>query len=553
MARFLLSVLVTLVLVGVTREASAQPFGVRTSHFANPATSIAIGWNSDGATDAVVRYGADPSALTMEATADSFAMGGDLATGYTARLTGLSPDTVYHYQVGSAGRFHPSSGAFSFRTFAEDPCAGFRFIVIGDNRADLDGMGPNPLWSNILEEALDEMPDLFVNTGDMVKNGEDTGEWANFIDASEPLSANVASIFTMGNHDEDDVNGDMAIYNRLFELGRNSRTDTEDYYSVDIGPIHFISLNTQFSRPGTTEMDEMVAWLEEDLMATSQPWKVAFFHKSMYSRGNHATGEEDNGALNLAFIPLFDRFDVDLVFSGHSHDYERYVPSTGVDSAFGGSGRAFPLGDASAVGGMATLPDGTVGTTYIVTGGAGAFTAPVADTGCLGCVPFPIPGVCDCDTDVLDMDMDGNIIFDGRHNYVIVDVDADELRIDVIATRTGGGSGSSIDTFTVVKSDFPTAICGTVPPPMDGGVPLPDGGAPDGGVTDSGAPTGDSSVPRTDSGSPTMDSGVDAGTRPTPGTSSGGCGCRVTGAPTSAGAMSTLALGLLVTWRRRRR
>jgi hypothetical protein len=263
-----------------------------------------------------VVLGVTPEALdhTIAAT-ETFALGGALGTSFTARVSGLAPRTTHYYRVGADGADHPPAGTdpFSFHTLSADPCASFRVTVIGDNRADLDGRGPNAIWDDILGEAMMMRPDLLVNTGDMVKNGDNPEEWSNFIDASEAGFALVPSILTMGNHDEDDANGDVALYNQLFELPRNSETGTEDYYSIDAGPVHFVSLNTQFTRPDT-ELDPMVAWLESDLSATAQPWIVVFFHKAIYSRGNHSTGEEDDGAINRALVPVFDAHDVDLVF-----------------------------------------------------------------------------------------------------------------------------------------------------------------------------------------------------------------------------------------------
>jgi MYXO-CTERM domain-containing protein len=530
--------------------ASAQPFGTRLSYDGDPTTSIAVGWSSPSTADTQVVIGTAPDALSRTVTAsETFAVGGDLQNAFTAHVDGLTPGTVYHYRVGGAGgTFHPPAGSppFSFRTLPADRCTSFRVMVIGDNRADLDGLGPNPIWREILDEALLEMPDVFVNTGDMVKNGDDPDEWAGFFDASERGLAAVPSLTTMGNHDDDDVDGDGAIYNRAFGLPRNSETATEDYYSLDVGPIHFVSLNTQYL--SGTQLTQMTGWLDADLGATTQPYKIVFFHKAVYSRGNHHTGEERGGALNQAVVPVLDRHAVDLVFNGHSHDYERFAPSRGLDSSFGGPGRTFPVGDGAAVAGMTMLPDGDTATTYIVTGGAGAFVAPTPDVTCLGCRPFPIPGVCSCDTDVLDTDVDGTVMFDGRHNYVVLDVDGPEIRVRVHVTRAGNiGGGRTVDSFTLADSAWDGSVCGTGPPPdPDGGVPGLDGGTSPG--VDAGRDSGTSSPDTGPSG------GVDSGPSPPPtdGSDDGGCGCRAT-APGSIPAPVLVAVALLALLVRRRR
>ena len=66
-----------------------------------------------------------------------------------------------------------------------------------------------------------------------------------------------------------------------------------------------------------------MAWLEADLAATSQPWKVAFFHRSPYSSGAEHGSDL---AVRSAFGPMFEKHGVQLVLSAHEHDYERLVP-----------------------------------------------------------------------------------------------------------------------------------------------------------------------------------------------------------------------------------
>lgn len=526
--------------------AAAQPFGVRLTHHDDPARSVAVGWNSPDNGDDEVHIGTAPGALDRVVTAaDTHAIGDELATAFTARIDGLEPDTEYFYRVGNDGALHPAGEPFSFRTLPVDRCAPFRMVVIGDNRPDQDlvDTGPNPLWSRILEEALAETPQLFINTGDMVYDGSQKKQWADFIETSESGFAHVASIMTMGNHDEDDVNGDGAIYNRLFELPRNTRTATEDYYSTDVGPVHLVSLNTQFVRPGTTERDEMLEWLRADLAATRQPWKIVFFHKAVYTRGNHHTGEEHDGAINAALTPIFDEYDVDLVLNGHSHDYERYAPTVGFDEAFGGTGRTFPAGIGSDLAAMTSLPDGRTGTSYIVTGGAGALTTAgipgtdfCMDLACTYCLPL----VNMCDEDVLAKDREGTVMFSGLHNYLILDVDGPTLTGEAWATVAGnsGRGGKTLDRFTISHSDWSDGFCGTGPTPgEDAGVPGFDAGVPPN--HDAGGATGAGDAGR---------GGADA----TAGSDDGGCGCHVPGHRSHLPVpLGLLGLLLLVLWRRR--
>src|SRR5688500_14359926 len=131
-------------IVAAATPASAAPRGVRLTYAGNPATTMAVSWNSDAAGDDQVIYGTSPGDLNLSQTAQqSFAIGAELGTAFSAELGGLQPATTYHYRVGSAGNYHPPVGEapFSFTTRSDDPCTPFTFILIGDNRADTDGVG----------------------------------------------------------------------------------------------------------------------------------------------------------------------------------------------------------------------------------------------------------------------------------------------------------------------------------------------------------------------------------------------------------------------------
>ncbi len=512
-------------------RAAAAPHGVRLTLSGNPATNMAVSWNSDNADDTEIIYGTSSDALTSSLTAQqSFVQGSPLNHAFTVTLTGLDPSTTYHYRVGSAGNYHPAEGEepFSFTTLPADPCTPFTFVLIGDNRADLDGIGPNAIWADILAESLGHDPDFFVNTGDMVKNGNDPVEWAAFIDMSEPGWAYVPSILVSGNHDDYAYNGPDSFFGQLFEFPANSQNDWENYYSVDVGPIHFAALDSNASG---TDFTDMVSWLDGDLSASSLPWKMAVDHHAIYSRGNHFTGEEDNGYLNAALIPVFDAHHIDFVFNGHSHNYERYAPTIGVDSAWGASApeRSFPNGDGAANGPGSTLPDGAVGTTYMVSGGAGALTTELGpfeciDAGCTWCTGINFY----CDQDVLDLDKAGTAIYDGRHNFGVFTVDADRIDVEVWSTTAGlGGDPELIDNFTMWSSDFGD-LCGQGP--VDAGP----------GAIDAASGDDDADI------DPPPDSGGSGNT----GDKAGGCGCDST--PAAPSLLLALGIALLLGWRRRR-
>jgi len=114
------------------------------------------------------------------------------------------------------------------------------------------------------------------------------------------------------------------------------------YFSFDYGQVHFISVDTEVGYPNSPEgpgtpmnggpFGDQLAWLEADLKKAvanraQVPWILVAGHRPYYS----STGESGIwDASRPAFEPLFLQYDVDIVYWGHVHWYERMWP-TGVN------------------------------------------------------------------------------------------------------------------------------------------------------------------------------------------------------------------------------
>jgi hypothetical protein len=113
------------------------------------------------------------------------------------------------------------------------------------------------------------------------------------------------------------------------------------YYSFDIGAWHIVGLNSEIDVSATSAQ---LAWLKNDLAANRTQCTLAYWHEPRWSSGNHG----NNTFVSALWQTLYDN-NVDLVFNGHDHDYERFAPQnpSGVaDSARGI--REFVIGTAGA-------------------------------------------------------------------------------------------------------------------------------------------------------------------------------------------------------------
>ena len=75
-------------------------------------------------------------------------------------------------------------------------------------------------------------------------------------------------------------------------------------------------------------------WLDDELAASVNQWKVVLLHHPLYSSGRHGS---TYGAREL-LEPILRRHHVDLVLAGHDHDYERTHPLHGITHVVSGGG-----------------------------------------------------------------------------------------------------------------------------------------------------------------------------------------------------------------------
>ncbi len=290
--------------------------------------------------------------------------------------------------------------AFTVWPRREDPCAPARFVVLGDGRASVDGVGPSAYWAPMLAEAVARAPLFVLNTGDLVKNGEDRAEWDRYLRTLPPWPPVLA---VRGNHDRGPHFADLGMA-------------PADVFALRAGPIALVAFDSE----GTdAEVRARLPRVEAALAAAAEaPFRVVAMHRPVWSRGNH--GSDDRG-LVAALVPLLERHDVALVLSGHDHDYERFCPSLGL----GPSRRCVAATD---------------GVTYVVSGGAATFTVPV-------------PGLSRrVDPAVAVADEAASRIFSAAHHMVEIEAVGGRLVGRAWRTRAGNiGPPGLLDVFEITR------------------------------------------------------------------------------------------------------
>ena len=303
-----------------------------------------------------------------------------------ATVTGLRPDTRYYYSVGGAATAQPNHHFTTTPPRGELPADGtIRLWLLGDsgsaNEVERDGSLSYPgmaeavrdsfLLYNERESAGDDI-DAVVLLGDNAYPAGTDEEWQGaFFEIYPDILSRVQTLPTIGNHEMGVAIFDICLFAKLpncadgpvpMPLGGASNSSdplsydgdgdgpdaegfpyfnifalptqaemggapsgTEQYYSVDIGTVHVIALDSQLSNADAGQRAAMRDWLIDDLMTSNQPWNIVVFHHPAYSKGEHHDSDVEQREIDMreTFAPVFEEYGVDVIYNGHAHSYER--------------------------------------------------------------------------------------------------------------------------------------------------------------------------------------------------------------------------------------
>ena len=200
-----------------------------------------------------------------------------------------------------------------------------RFAVIGDTGS---GTEKQRDVGDMMTKYRALYPFEFVlMMGDNLYGGEAPKDFEKKF--SEPYKAlldnKVKFYATLGNHD-------LPLQVNYENFNMNGK----EYYRFKKGNVAFYSLNSNY-------MDKkQVKWLEDELAKDTSEWKICFFHHPPYSSAK-AHGSDDQ--LREVVEPIFLKYGVNVVLTGHDHVYERIKPQKGIYYFVSGAGGKLRSGD----------------------------------------------------------------------------------------------------------------------------------------------------------------------------------------------------------------
>jgi hypothetical protein len=313
----------------VIGSAIAKPDNIRLTWSENPKTTQTIGWRTDSTiTVGKVRYSKKGQQLaTLSAPPPEV-----LATNvgkihlFTVTLRGLEPGTQYQYHVGDGSEWSATS---FFETEKSEP-GKFDFLIFGDSHEKKPSYA---VWRSTVTKAYQDNPDarFFVSIGDLIYSGKDYVQWQAWFAACKDVVARIPVLPVIGDHEPRGVSSKELwqrpeYFVKLFSVPQNGPKDFKgEVYSFDYGSAHIAVLNSSFTYEFRDPADRQkmiqaeAAWLDADLAATKQPWKIVAYHDASYNLSADRSGVYTK----IHFGPIIDKHHVDIVFNAHDHAMAR--------------------------------------------------------------------------------------------------------------------------------------------------------------------------------------------------------------------------------------
>jgi hypothetical protein len=303
-------------LVGAFRStrylSSEKPDQVMLTWSSDPTSTIDVQWRTDTTVSfGSVQYREKGSDSTMAVAASEFRMedmllmNDHLVNRFTAHLKDLKPGTNYDYRVGTQDVW-PEGQAFT--TASNDNS--FTFIWFGDTHH-------SPEFGKLINAAEKRHPEtaFYSIAGDIVSDGLHRDQWDDIFSFTRNVVNHKPLMSVPGNHDNRGGLGAM-MFRELFSYPVNGPdgVEKEQTYSFEYKNALFLMIDA------TSPIDAQTEWIREKLAGSYARWKFVMFHFPPYS--------SDGGypEIRKKWGTLFDRYHVDLVMSGHVHNYLRTKP-----------------------------------------------------------------------------------------------------------------------------------------------------------------------------------------------------------------------------------
>jgi len=200
-----------------------------------------------------------------------------------------------------------------------------RFLVVGDSGTG--DRAQNDTGAQMWKAHAVFPYEFAIMLGDNLYGSERPQDFAaKFERPYKPmLDAKIQFYAALGNHDDPNQR-----FYKNFGMGG------QRFYTYQKKDVRFFALDSNY-------MDkDQQRWLEDELSKSNSKWKIAYFHHPLYSSGAAHGSELD---LRAIVEPLFMKYNLNVVFAGHEHFYERIKPQKGIYHFTAGGSAKLRSGD----------------------------------------------------------------------------------------------------------------------------------------------------------------------------------------------------------------
>ena len=230
---------------------------------------------------------------------------------------GFEAASVYYYTYGTGALVY---GPYLYRTPARE---GLTFLYVNDLHAGFDPaditVGRDKAFKihSVFAEAVGENPDaaFIVAGGDQTDSGQSAEEWNGLL--ASPVLRSLPVAFAIGNHDK------KGVMQRYY---LNNPNEYDARYPSPVGKSNWFRygdvLFLLFDSTNANAMDH-IRFAEDAVNKNlDAKWRVGVLHNDM---NGPAFGflDMDNNLIRIVYTTIFDRADLDVVLTGHSHIYGR--------------------------------------------------------------------------------------------------------------------------------------------------------------------------------------------------------------------------------------
>ncbi|MHC4983822.1 MAG: Ig-like domain-containing protein [Planctomycetota bacterium] len=262
--------------------------------------------------DAVVDYGQDASYGMTATTENTQWVIGGANTVHNIKLTGLLPNSQYHYCVTHGST---TSADYTFWTApeaGEDAKWGFA----------ADCQSGTSVHNSMAALIDSHDPRMMVYGGDLVSTS-DYARWDSewFVANQVTLNTHTPFVNATGNHE-----GWHYTTQAFTQSPEGDGENGLGYFSFDYGDAHILILHTNPDWVDQGPTGDQWQFAAADLAATTKPFKIVAYHKPAYVTWyNPSTGKVEEGGISYTrdiTTQVFEPNGVDMILNGHYHFYQ---------------------------------------------------------------------------------------------------------------------------------------------------------------------------------------------------------------------------------------